>query len=186
MKLVVGLGNPGQKYKNTRHNVGFWVVDRLAGEEAEWKVSKTTGALYYWTVMGDDDVELFKPQGYMNKSGVAVKKYLKKFKVTNLKDFYVVHDDLDIKLGEYKIGEKGPREHNGLKSIYEQIGTLRHGSGQVKFFNHVRIGIDNGEFRQSGEEYVLSNWKPEEKKIINQVIGKVVEELRDVLARKSS
>lgn len=155
MKLVVGLGNPGDKYKNTRHNVGFWVVDRLEQENL-------------------DEVELYKPQLFMNKSGVEVKEILKKNPKVKPVDLYVIHDDLDIKLGEHKIGEKGPKEHNGLKSIYEQTG--------LKDFNHVRVGIDNGEFRESGEEYVLSKWKPEEGEVINQVIGKIVEELKDVFA----
>ncbi len=175
MKVVVGLGNPGQKYVNTRHNVGFWVVERLAGD-GEWKTSKSTGALVSWI---GEDVELVKPQNFMNKSGVTVKgvfkKHPDKFKTTNLKNLWVVHDDLDIKLGEYKISfGKGPKEHNGLKSIYEQIGSRE--------FWHVRIGIDNGEFRESGEGYVLSGFRHDEKELINQVVSKVARELKDVLA----
>ena len=179
MKLVVGLGNPGIRYVNTRHNAGFLVVDKLAtlysrafkreGSELELlKVRNLDGGLL-----------LFKPQLYMNKSGVAVKavfkKHPKKFEVPNLENLWVVHDDLDIKLGEYKINfGKGPREHNGLKNIYEQIGT--------KDFWHVRVGIDNGEFRETGEKYVLSKWKPDEKKVLNRVVDKIVKELKNVLA----
>lgn len=154
MKYVVGLGNPGEKYKNNRHNAGFMLVDRLVDENIK-------------------DVELFKPQGFMNKSGVELKK--QGVQGATLRFLYVVFDDLDIKLGEYKISfGKGPRDHNGLKNIYEQIGT--------KEFWHVRVGIDNGQFRGSGEEYVLSNFKPEEKDIIDNVLGKIVKELKNGLA----
>lgn len=160
MKLIVGLGNPGEKYKNTRHNAGFWVVDRLA-LRAQGK--KTL---------------LFKPQGFMNRSGAELKKFLKKFEVRNLKDLYVVYDDLDIKLGEYKISfGKGPKDHRGVQNIFEQLGT--------KDFWQIRIGVDNREetgFKGTGEEYVLANWRPEEKEVIEKVIERVIKELRHVFA----
>lgn len=150
MKLIVGLGNPGEKYKNNRHNVGFMVVDELAK-------------------LNLPEVVLFKPQKFMNRSGVEVKK----LQVRNLQDLYVIHDDLDIELGKFKISfGKGPRVHNGLLSIYEQLGT--------KDFWHVRIGIDNRlktGFKGTGEEYVLQNFRPEEKIIVNSVIKKAVKEL---------
>lgn len=150
MKLIVGLGNPGQKYKNNRHNVGFMVVDRLMEE-------KLPG------------IKLLKPDSFMNRSGVAVKR-----EEPNLRFLYVVHDDLDIELGKFKISfGKGPKVHNGLKSIYEQLGT--------KDFWHVRVGIDNRMktgFRGTGEEYVLQNFRPEEREIIKNVIDKVVAEVK--------
>ena len=150
MKLIVGLGNPGQKYKNNRHNVGFMTVDRLMEE-------KLPG------------VKLLKPDTFMNRSGAAVKR-----EEPNLRFLYVVHDDLDIELGKFKLSfGKGPKVHNGLKSIYEQLGT--------KDFWHVRIGIDNraaAGFRGTGEEYVLENFRPEEREIIKDVIDKVVAEVK--------
>lgn len=155
MKLIVGLGNPGERYKNTRHNVGFLVVDELA-RHAQGK-----------------NIILFKPQKFMNRSGQEIKKWLKNRKVPYLPNLYVVHDDLDIPLGKFKICQKGPKVHNGLKSIYEQIGK--------KDFWHVRIGIDNREeigFKGMGEEYVLQNWRPEEREVIKKVIGKASEVLR--------
>ncbi|MBU1085613.1 MAG: aminoacyl-tRNA hydrolase [Candidatus Beckwithbacteria bacterium] len=202
MKLVVGLGNPGEKYKNTRHNVGFLVVERLAGE-SEWTLDKklaTLRTLKKTESTENNEILLIKPQDYMNKSGVAVKAVLKKhfgkWKGANLPFLWVIHDDLDIELGKYKIGKKGPREHNGLKSIYEQIGT--------KDFWHVRVGIaryspgkickkdkEKGVFTPlinrsqktvTGTDYVLSSWRPEERDIIDKVIIKIVEELKDVLA----
>ena len=159
MRLIVGLGNPGNKYKNTRHNAGWLLVDELA------KLN----------LLG---VELFKPQKFMNRSGGEVKEWLKNREEPFLQNLYVCHDDLDIPLGKFKINfGKGPLVHNGLLSIYQQLGT--------KDFWHVRIGIENRHneaglpihrliSNQSGEEYVLSNWRPEEKKIIARVLAEVV------------
>lgn len=151
MKLIVGLGNPGEKYKNTRHNAGFLVVDELAR-------------------LNLPNVVLFKPQKFMNRSGVEVKRWLKNRKDPILPVLYVVHDDLDIPLGKFKIHfGKGPKVHNGLQSIYDQLGT--------KDFWHIRIGIDSDRAGKTPEEFVLSRWRPEERAIIKTVIEKVVKEL---------
>jgi len=159
MKLVVGLGNPGKKYADTRHNVGFEVVDRL---KKGLRVK---------------EVRFLKPQLFMNRSGEVVKEALKKNKV-KFEDLYVVHDDLDIELGEFKISwGKGPKDHNGLRSIYEELSS--------KEFWHVRVGIDNRveiPFEGSGEEYVLSLWLSEERLVVNNVVSQVVKELKDVFA----
>lgn len=150
MKLIVGLGNPGAKYKNNRHNVGFWVVDELAK-------------------LNLPDVILFKPQKFMNRSGVEVKRWLRGKWKDRILPLYVAHDDLDIPLGKFKISRKGPKVHNGLKSIYEQLGT--------KDFWHIRIGIDNRMntgFSGTGEDYVLQNFRPEERRIIKATIGRLI------------
>lgn len=172
MKLVVGLGNPGSKYKRTRHNVGFLVVEELAGE-GEWKLSRSTGALICWIDVGDEKVELVKPQGFMNKSGVVVKGIKRKHPGLRKKDIYVAYDDLDIELGGYKISQKGPRDHKGLNNIYEQTG--------IKDFWHVRIGVDGERQGKTGEEYVLSNWRLGEEEIAAKVVRQAAEELKDVL-----
>lgn len=154
MKLIVGLGNPGEKYKNNRHNVGFMVVDEL--EKLHLR-----------------EVVLFKPQTFMNRSGAAVKNWLKNRKGRILPNLYVVHDDLDIPLGKFKTHfGKGPRVHNGLLSIYDSLGS--------KDFYHVRIGIDSRlktGFKGTGEEYVLENFRPEEKVLVRQTITDVVKSL---------
>lgn len=155
MKLIVGLGNPGGKYKNNRHNVGFMVVDELE------KLNLPAQADF-------PEVIFFRPQKFMNRSGGEVKRLWKKWKgriLPVLQDLYVIHDDLDIELGKFKINfAKGPRVHNGLLSIYEQLGT--------KDFWHVRIGIDNRlqtGFKGTGEEYVLENFRPEERRVIKNI-----------------
>ncbi len=136
MKLVVGLGNPGKRYKNTRHNIGFMVVNSIAGE-INWVESKKGKLHYFWK---SDNLEYIKPQAYMNKSGESVLAVTKKHQNLKKENIFVIHDDLDIKLGEYKIQfGKGPKDHNGLVSIYEKLGT--------KKFWHVRVGIENRKTR---------------------------------------
>jgi PTH1 family peptidyl-tRNA hydrolase len=171
MKLVVGLGNPGEKYKNTRHNVGFLLVEKLA--QGSWKLSRSSAALFSWVELNGRKVELAKPQCFMNRSGVTVKKIIKQHPGLQPQDIYIAHDDLDIKLGEFKlVFGKGPKVHNGLRSIYEQLGT--------KDFWHLRLGVDNRQktgFKGTGEDYVLGQWSRIEKLKIEKVIDEAVKRL---------
>jgi PTH1 family peptidyl-tRNA hydrolase len=130
--------------------VGFLVVDELA-RHAPGK-----------------NIVLFKPQKFMNRSGQEVKKLTKLYPLSS-NNLFVIHDDLDIPLGKFKITQKGQKVHNGLKSIYEQIG--------VRDFWHVRVGIDGDRRGKTGEEYVLENWRPEEKKVLSGVIKEVINAL---------
>ena len=173
MKLVIGLGNPERKYSNTRHNVGFMVVDRLVGDQ-QWKESKGGKLLYTWIKVDGKKVELIKPTTFMNLSGRAVFYAKRKHPELELEDMFVVHDDLDIPLGKYKIQlGKGPRQHGGLTSIYQSIGSNQ--------FWHVRIGIENRVQEISGEEYVLQRFTREEREVVDRVIEEVVEELRSLV-----
>lgn len=181
MKLIVGLGNPGKKYKNNRHNVGFMVVDGLAMQlfsykdiQPEWKESKKSSSLIFEPMTG---CVLVKPQTFMNASGNAVKKLVDWFKV-KLEDLYIIHDDLDIPLGQYKIQKgKGPKLHYGIKSIDEALGT--------RDYWRVRVGIENRRVSRvaqvprvpRGEEYVLQNFTQEEKSIIADVIERIITDL---------
>jgi PTH1 family peptidyl-tRNA hydrolase len=149
MKLIVSIGNPGVAYANTRHNAGFLVVEALQNS----KLPK--------------DVVLRKSDVFMNESGTFVKKLVNNYKL-DLNSLYVIHDDLDIKLGEYKIQfGRGPKDHNGLKSIDEELGTDQYW--------HVRIGVDNRPLdnKPMGEEYVLQNFSDEEKEVINKTTKEV-------------
>jgi PTH1 family peptidyl-tRNA hydrolase len=196
MKLIVGLGNLGKKYASTRHNVGFMVVDACAtrisnfqlptSNNHRWESSKKAEALLCKFNFKGEKIELLKPQTSMNKSGISVAYARNKHKIP-LNNIFIIHDDLDIKLGEYKITKgKGPREHKGLKSIYEKLGT--------KDFWHVRVGIENRrkmedgkwkmENRVSGEDYVLQNFTKDELNIIDTVIKKVANEVISRLTDK--
>jgi len=160
--IIIGLGNPGKKYQNNRHNAGHMFIDYLNKLSVDQKNKSFT-------------LKTFKTNCFMNESGKEVKKILKTLHVTGytLHDLFIVHDDLDIPLGKFRIDfGKGPRLHNGLKSIEETLKT--------KDFWRIRIGIDN---RQKtgwvdGEAYVLQDFLPEEKEILeNEVFGKIGERL---------
>lgn len=152
MYALVGLGNPGREYENTRHNVGFLFIDYFGQQK---------------------NIINLKPDTFMNNSGEAVKKLLNYYKISP-ENLYVVHDDLDLRLGEFKIQKgKGPKLHNGINSIEEHIATSD--------FWRVRIGVDNRDpdNRMSGESYVLEKFSTEELKKITQIFEEVKKELED-------
>lgn len=160
MKLIIGLGNPGKKYSNNRHNVGYMVVDKLKAKSLKLK-----------------DMFVVKTSSFMNDSGVAVKALVTYYKLPGT-DLYIVHDDLDIPLGSYKIQfGKGPKVHRGLQSIEVALGTTD--------FWRVRVGIENriknNELRIKGEQYVLEDFTKEEKVILDKVLGKVCQEINLLL-----
>jgi len=193
MKVIVGLGNPGEKYKETRHNVGFLVVDELKNQISNHKsqISSFQFQKKFKTEIlllrqaqdqNDKDILLVKPQTFMNASGLAVKKIIDFYKKSfdhlitkSLNHLTVIHDDLDIPLGEYKIQfGRSAAGHHGVQSIIDALGTNK--------FWRVRIGIDNRilgyqDTRILGEQFVLQNFNREEKKIIDKVIKQIVERL---------
>ena len=171
MKFIIGLGNPGNKYQHTRHNIGFKVVDKLAGDQ-EWKNSKKGQLEYLWLEKDGDKIELVKPQTFMNKSGLALAYVKKKHPQLTTENLFVVHDDLDLEVGKFKLQfGTGPKQHHGLTSIYEQLGPDQ--------FWHVRIGIDGRQGDRSipADKYVLSSFSPDERSKIEPVINQVIEEL---------
>jgi PTH1 family peptidyl-tRNA hydrolase len=168
MKLIVGLGNPGEKYENTRHNVGFFVLDRLAAESRamNYESSKKGKVEYVWVEIDGEKVELVKPQTFMNESGFSVQYAKKNHSGLNNSDVLVIHDDLDIFLGSYKLQfGKGPKLHNGVKSVEDCLGT--------KDFWRLRVGIDGrsrkSEVRSNGEEYVLARFSKPELDVLNSL-----------------
>ena len=176
MKLIVGLGNPGEKYRNNRHNVGFVVLDELARQmvNGQWSMVKKFNSL---VISHQSSVILAKPQTFMNNSGITVKKLVNQYKV-NKSDLWIVHDDLDIRLGEYKIQlGKAPKQHKGLESIDRELG-----SGD---YWHVRIGVDNRppDNRISGEVYVLQDFDKTEIETRDRVIKKVTGELVSLITK---
>lgn len=175
MKIIVGLGNPGNKYSHTRHNIGFRVVDQMA-EGQEWKISKKGQLEYLWIDHGDEKTKLVKPQTFMNKSGLALAYVKKKHPQLTGADLFIIHDDLDLEVGKFKLHfGKGPKQHNGLISIHQQLETDQ--------FWHVRIGIDGrrGDRSMSADKYVLSSFSPDERVLIEQAINQVIVELNQHL-----
>jgi len=178
MKIIVGLGNPGEKYEKNRHNVGFVVVDslyvKLGLSDQKFQMNKKFNA----EIVQTKDCILVKPQTFMNDSGKAVSAIARFYKLEN-KDLYVVHDDLDIALGNYKIQfGKGPQIHNGLLSIEQDLGT-------DQFWN-VRVGVENRSVRGNkgipGVVYSLQDFNQDEKIILDGVVQKIVDELQVVVS----
>ena len=175
MKLVVGLGNPGEKYTKTRHNIGFVVADKLADRLGfAWTKDTKSESLI---IIKKPQAIFLKPQVFMNETGKSVGKVVNFYKL-NIPNIWVIHDDLDIKLGEFKIQQgKGPKLHNGVNSIEKQLGR--------DDFWRIRVGVDNREVgsRTPGDEYVLQSFTNEELEVINGVIENVAQELIKLISQ---
>ena len=155
--LIVGLGNPGNEYKNTRHNVGFMAVDYLAPEDASWKKEKN--ALTTRTEIDGFGVILAKPQTFMNNSGISVSQFVKFYKI-KIEDILVIQDDLDIAFGQFKIkNSSSSGGHNGIKSIISYLNTNE--------FARLKIGIKN-DSSKNVIDFVLGKFRKEELNIIKQ------------------
>lgn len=181
MFLVTGLGNPGKEYERTPHNAGFLFVNTFREylkskntEVSDWKNEEKIFNSEICKVRNQGELLgiLQKPLTYMNLSGGAVKLIYSKF---DINEYILVHDDLDIPLGKYKIQrEKSPKGHRGVKSVEDSLGTID--------FTRVRIGVDNRrDIDILGEEYVLIKYSEKEYENLKFVIQEGVEELVNLL-----
>ncbi len=177
IKLLVGLGNPGNQYQKTPHNVGFVFLEKYRQENSfpEWKFFKKFNAFISKKKKGEETIYLALPQTFMNNSGESVQKILSFYKIPSSK-LIIVHDDIDIPLGSFKIQKnKGTAGHNGIKSIIEKIKT--------KDFQRIRIGINpkikNGksELKQKTEKFVLQNFTAKEIKILETIFQEISKSL---------
>ncbi len=165
-KLVVGLGNPGKEYENTRHNVGFMVVDELVKTLRAKGPFQEALSLLYKARLGGKEVILAKPQTYMNNSGAAVINLLEEYSLSP-EEMIVVYDDLDLPLGSMRLRLKGSSGgHKGVESIINYIGTQN--------FPRLRIGIGRPKKKEDVVKYVLSPFPPDEERVISQVVKKAV------------
>jgi PTH1 family peptidyl-tRNA hydrolase len=157
MKLIVGLGNPGKDYIGTRHNIGFCLVDNYV-QDVDW-TNKFDGLLYSKTI-NEEKIFFFKPQTYMNNSGIAISKIVKYYDIS-LDNILVIHDDLDLEFGTYRIKfDSSSGGHNGIKSIISYL------NGQE--FWRLKIGISND--KSNVKDYVLGKFKKEEKEVIDSML----------------
>jgi len=174
MKLIVGLGNPGSEYEKTRHNLGFMAVDLLHSDNfSPWKLSH--GAYVASGVHQDIKCLLVKPQSFMNASGKSVQELAAWYKVAP-KDIIVIHDELDLPLGEVrsKVGG-GSAGHNGIKDIVEKLGSPD--------FARVRIGMRTERAESvPAEAYVLEEFTAEEMKLVRNSLDVALNSLQKLLS----
>ncbi|PJE69733.1 MAG: aminoacyl-tRNA hydrolase [Candidatus Staskawiczbacteria bacterium CG10_big_fil_rev_8_21_14_0_10_38_10] len=173
MIFIAGLGNPGEKFKNTRHNVGFLVVDEFqkGNDFPDFFMSKKFGAETSEGILNDEKIVLVKPQTFMNESGKAVKKITVHYKppITNL---IVIHDDIDLPLDKIRIVKgRGAAGHKGVESIIKELGN--------KDFVRFRIGvkpIEGGQIinKTKTRDFVLKKFNKKEGNTLNKVIGKTI------------
>ena len=176
MILIVGLGNPGIKYNNTRHNIGFKIVDAFAKENGfpEFKLSKKHNSLISENIIDDNKITLVKPQTFMNNSGKAIKSIIDYLSLT-FDNLLVVHDDIDIEIGQMKISENSRSAgHKGVQSIIDAIKT--------KDFTRVRVGIKSIAESQRAietEKFVLEKFTPDEEQILKNIITKTTQKITE-------
>lgn len=178
MKVIVGLGNPGKEYENTRHNAGFIFIDALAQKlslklqfEKKFSLAYVKAEILQNGVA--EDLCLIKPLAFMNNSGMVLHNFFSYFYSDFLEEdegnhLIVVHDDLDLDLGQYKLQKaKGPKVHNGLNSIYKHLGH--------KNFWHLRLGVDSrgGNRNIEPSNYVLMKMNQKEQVLLQQAIDEV-------------
>ena len=167
MKIVAGLGNPGAEYRNTRHNVGFLVIDRLATE-----LGVSVGKRKFRSLIGDgkhegEGVLLMKPQTYMNLSGGAIREAVR-FHGLAPSDVLVICDDVNLPLGRLRLRPDGSHGgQNGLKSIIADLGT--------DAFPRLRVGVGRPEGNAGLKDYVLGKWERDEIPIMQEQVGRAAE-----------
>ena len=167
MKLVVGLGNPGRKYKSTKHNIGFMCLDYFA-KENKLKFKKENK--FSGETLKIGNLVLLKPHTFMNESGQSIRKLMNFYDILT-EDILIIYDDLDLPLGKTRLREKGSSAgHNGIKSIISNLKTEE--------FKRVRIGIGKNPLYET-KNYVLSSLSKKEKIVMEPIYDKVSSIIND-------
>lgn len=177
MKCIVGLGNPGRKYANTRHNVGFMVIDELLQQNG-WKLDKKKfKGEYAMEVFAGEKVIFLQPQTYMNLSGESVRPLMDYYNIS-VDDLLVIYDDLDLPAGKIRLRAKGGHGgHNGMRSLIDHLGT--------KEFKRIRFGVGRPVTSMAVVDYVLSGFAKNEEQIISDSIRTAKDACEAWLAGKS-
>ena len=177
-KLIVGLGNPGEKYFETKHNVGFMLVDKLCKDlNLKFTVDKIFQSEIASTFLNGEKVYFIKPTTFMNESGKAVHALLTYYGL-DIEDLLIIYDDLDMEVGKIRLRAKGSAGgHNGIKSIIQHIGT--------QVFNRVKIGIGRPKNGMSVVHHVLSTFDKDDYIGILQSIDKVDDSVNYYLQEKN-
>lgn len=177
MKLIIGLGNPGKEYVRTRHNVGFFLLDKMQElfELPEFKFDKHSNADISKGLLEKKRVVLAKPQTFMNNSGQAVRSLLSFYKLTPA-DLIVIHDDKDIPLGKFRVqSNRGAAGHNGIKSLFDSLGT--------QDFLRLRVGIAPEKPITDTADFVLAPFAKDEQQKLQTIFDHVVIEVKNHLTK---
>ena len=154
MKMIVGLGNPGPKYTDTKHNVGFIALDEWAFQNKEKYNKNKFEAVYIETTVNGEKVLFVKPLTFMNDSGRAVRPLMDYYSIP-IEDLVVVYDDMDMPVGKIRLRQKGGAGgHNGIKSLIQHLGT--------QDFNRIRIGVGRPQHNMTVIQHVLSPFPKDE------------------------
>lgn len=171
--IVVGLGNPGPKYAETRHNAGFWCIDQLAKEHSIKLERKHKTAIIGEGFIGGKRVVLVKPRTFVNLSGEAVRYLLARYRVKP-KDILVVYDDINLPPGKLRLRTGGSAGgHNGIKSIIEATGTQE--------FPRMRVGVGKQADGENQIQHVIGRIPPDERKAIDESVERVVQSVSTLL-----
>ena len=170
MKLIVGLGNPGNDYKFTRHNIGYMLIDKIASKKEIFFNNIKFNAEYLEYFYNDEKIIMIKPLSFMNLSGNVVKKFVDFYKI-NLCDILIIQDDLDMNLGKVKIvSNSSSGGHNGIKDIEYNLGS--------KNYVRLKIGISNDK-KIDTKDYVLGKFDDNDLKILNKVFDNLLNVVDD-------
>ncbi|MGH7890229.1 MAG: aminoacyl-tRNA hydrolase [Thermodesulfobacteriota bacterium] len=175
MILVVGLGNPGREYSLSKHNIGFMVLDELSARLGVGLDRVGFTSVYGEALVGQKRIVLLKPQTYMNRSGKAISEFVRFFKILT-GDVISVYDEMDLPLGSLKIkAGGGSAGHKGVESIINSLGD--------DGFIRVRVGIGKHAQKSENVNHVLSRFKKEEKKIVDDALERAADAVLEIIAR---
>jgi PTH1 family peptidyl-tRNA hydrolase len=174
VKLIVGLGNPGDEYRLTPHNLGFMVVDRIASEHRIEIRNRQCRALTARIQVGDEAVLLAKPETYMNLSGLSVRELVAEYEVKPESDLIVIQDELDFPLGTLRIHtRRSSAGHNGIESIIDALDT--------QDFLRIRIGVAPERKVEDGERYLLAPFRKADLAVVDGMLDTAVEAVKAIL-----
>lgn len=174
MKLLVGLGNPGIEYQFTPHNLGFLVIDRLAGECGVTVDNRHCRALTARARIGNEEVLLAKPETYMNLSGMSVVELVRKYEADPQKDLLIIYDELDLPLGTVRVRERGSSAgHNGVQSVIDALGTEE--------ILRLRLGVAPDHPVKDGMRYLLTPFRKSQLAPVDELIELGVQAVQSIL-----
>jgi PTH1 family peptidyl-tRNA hydrolase len=174
VKLIVGLGNPGDEYRLTPHNLGFLAIDRIAGNLGVEVRNRQCRALTARAVIGDQPVLLAKPETFMNLSGVSVRELVREYEAKPESDLIVIQDELDFPLGTLRIHtRRSSAGHNGIESIIGALGT--------QDFLRIRIGVAPERQVSDGQSYLLAAMKKKELEVVDGILDTAEEVVKVIL-----